>query len=64
MALWVLLGLVVFNVTFDWQTQTRAYEAKSDAVAAPGQLETLLTSISRGRAALNQGNHHEHARAH
>jgi hypothetical protein len=30
----------------------------------PGQLETLLTSISRGRAALNQGNHHEHARAH
>jgi len=30
----------------------------------PGQLETLLTSISRGRAAMNQGNHHEHARAH
>jgi hypothetical protein len=22
MALWVLLGLVVFNVTFDWQTRT------------------------------------------
>lgn len=30
----------------------------------PGQLETLLTSISRGRAAMNQGNHHEYARAH
>jgi hypothetical protein len=30
----------------------------------PGQLETLLTSISRGRAALNQGNRHEHAYAH
>lgn len=35
-----------------------------DAGYTPGQLETLLTSISRGRAALNQGNHHEHARAH
>lgn len=29
----------------------------------PGQLETLLTSISRGRAALNQGNHPEPAGA-
>ncbi|WP_294333436.1 hypothetical protein [uncultured Sphingomonas sp.] len=35
-----------------------------EAGYTPGQLETLLTSISRGRAALNQGNHHEHAYAH
>ncbi len=33
------------QLTFDWQTQTRAYEAKSDAVAAPGQLETLLKTL-------------------
>ncbi|KTF70189.1 MULTISPECIES: hypothetical protein [unclassified Sphingomonas] len=35
-----------------------------EAGYTPGQLETLLTSIGRGRAALNQGNHHEHAYAH
>lgn len=33
------------QLTFDWQTQTRAYEAKSDAVAAAGQLEALLKSL-------------------
>ena len=33
------------KLTHDWQTLIRAYEAKSDAVAAPGQLETLLTSL-------------------
>ncbi len=33
------------KLTQDWQIQTRAYEAKSDAVAAPGQLETLLKSL-------------------
>lgn len=35
-----------------------------DAGYTPGQLETLLTSIGRGRAALNQGSYHEHAHAH
>lgn len=33
------------QLTQDWQIQTRAYEAKSDVVAAPGQLETLLKSL-------------------
>jgi hypothetical protein len=33
------------QLTFDWQNQTRAYEAKSDAVASAGQLEALLKSL-------------------
>ncbi len=41
------------QLTFDWQTQTRAYEAKSDAVAAAGQLESLLKSLP-GNAAEKQ----------
>ncbi|MBL8687852.1 MAG: hypothetical protein JNL04_02070 [Rhodospirillaceae bacterium] len=41
------------QLTFDWQTQTRAYEAKSDAVATPGQLETLLKGLP-GNAAEKQ----------
>jgi hypothetical protein len=41
------------QLTHDWQKQTRAWEAKSDAVAAPGQLQALLQSLP-GNAAERQ----------
>ncbi|MBM3536077.1 MAG: hypothetical protein FJX60_23965 [Alphaproteobacteria bacterium] len=41
------------QLTQDWQIQTRAYEAKSDAVASAGQLEALLKNLP-GNAAEKQ----------
>ncbi len=42
------------KLTQDWQIMIRALEAKSDAVAAPGQLEALLKSLP-GNPAERQG---------
>ncbi len=41
------------KLTHDWQTLVRAYEAKTDAVAAPGQLAALLKTLP-GNAAERQ----------
>ena len=43
------------------QYEIRAFQ---EAGYTADQLETLLASISRGRAALNQGTRHEHGYAH
>jgi hypothetical protein len=43
------------------RAEIRAFHAAGYTIE---QYETLLASISRGRAALNQGNRHEHALVH
>jgi hypothetical protein len=43
LALWMLLGLVVFNVTFDWQVRMAGYAFVGSQVARHQQGQPTLT---------------------